>query len=106
MPSSLATAPVGTYTVIVQAGWRGVDGSLLTEDVSWGFTTATAQVVGGSSDSRCFIPTAACGSSSSGDVMTLRQFRDDVRLRLPGGHAPVETYYELSPPVAKWIAER
>lgn len=54
-------------------------------------------------ESLCFIATAACNSSSDSDVRTLRRFRDEVldASRLTRWTIPV--YYQLSPPVARWI---
>lgn len=52
----------------------------------------------------CFIATAACGTESHDDVVALRSFRDDVLLQSRAGRRLVETYYRLSPPVARWIA--
>jgi hypothetical protein len=52
---------------------------------------------------KCFIATAACGANDAPDVLTLRQFRDEVlQLSLPG-QLFTRLYYKLSPPLAKTI---
>lgn len=65
-----------------------------------------APVATGASSSGCFIATAACGDEDHPDVAALRAYRDDVLLRSPLGHSVVQTYYRLSPPLARWIAPR
>jgi hypothetical protein len=56
-------------------------------------------------DFRCFIATAAYGSAMAPDVKRFRKFRDDVLLKSAAGRAFVDTYYEVSPPVAGFIAK-
>jgi hypothetical protein len=52
---------------------------------------------------KCFIATAACGANDAPDVLTLRQFRNEVlQLSLPG-QLFTQLYYKLSPPLAKTI---
>lgn len=51
----------------------------------------------------CFIATAAYGSTQESHVALLRKFRDDVLLQSAPGRAFVETYYEMSPPIAYFI---
>ena len=53
----------------------------------------------------CFIATAAYGSPFEGHVEILRQFRDAYLLPTRAGQAFVNAYYNLSPPVAEFIAE-
>jgi len=52
----------------------------------------------------CFIATAACGTDGHDDVVALRRFRDDVLLQSRPGRLAVQTYYALSPPIARWIS--
>ncbi len=56
-------------------------------------------------DPRCFIATAAYGSSLHADVDTLRWFRDSYLMRSQLGRAFVNSYYEYSEPVANVIRE-
>ena len=57
-------------------------------------------------DKKCFVATAAYGSSLAPEVMTLRRLRDT---RLRGnrlGRWAIRVYERYSPPLADWIAER
>jgi len=63
------------------------------------FTTDTPSPSGG-----CFIATAAYGTPTAEQIDVLREFRDSVLLEsIPGSHF-VALYYQLSPPVADFIA--
>jgi hypothetical protein len=53
----------------------------------------------------CFIATAAYGTPMAGEIQVLREFRDRYMLTNPVGQALVDFYYEVSPPVAEFIAE-
>lgn len=62
-------------------------------------------VVAGGGGGGCFIATAAYGSYMADDVMVLRAFRDEVLMSNPVGRAFVKFYYQVSPPVANFIAQ-
>ena len=64
------------------------------------FTTATSPVP----PSFCFIATAAYGTPTAEQIDVLREFRDVVLLESTVGSQFVDLYYQLSPPVADFIA--
>ena len=53
----------------------------------------------------CFVATAAYGTETSTELDILRDFRDQVLLKNATGSRFVEAYYELSPPIADFIAK-
>ncbi|HEX2212628.1 MAG TPA: CFI-box-CTERM domain-containing protein [Mycobacterium sp.] len=61
---------------------------------------------GGGGGGGCFIATAAYGSYLQPDVKVLRHFRDEYLLTNTPGRAFVEFYYEHSPAIADYIAQR
>ena len=56
--------------------------------------------------SSCFIATAATGSYDHPITATLRGFRDEALEQTVSGRWFVEKYYHISPPLARWIAQR
>jgi len=52
----------------------------------------------------CFIATAAYGTPAAEQIDVLREFRDVVLLESTLGSQFVTLYYQLSPPVADFIA--
>jgi hypothetical protein len=64
------------------------------------------EVIGLFSDTNCFIATAAFGSPMQKHVKTLRRFRDQVLQKTWIGQLFVKSYYQLSPPLARWISQK
>jgi hypothetical protein len=60
---------------------------------------------GGISEGKCFIATAAYGTSTAAELDTLRAFRDEVLLQNSLGSKLVALYYDISPPMAHFISE-
>jgi hypothetical protein len=56
-------------------------------------------------EDRCFIATAAYGSSMEAQVILLRKFRNRYLLVNPFGKRLVAAYYSLSPPIADYIRQ-
>lgn len=54
----------------------------------------------------CFIATAAFGTEMAGKLALLREIRDQELIKNPHGEALVDLYYNFSPPIADFIAER
>ena len=65
------------------------------------FTTDTPSPSG---SGPCFIATAAYGTPTAKQINLLREFRDVVLLKSTVGSQSVALYYQLSPPVADFIA--
>lgn len=57
------------------------------------------------SERRCFIATAAFGSSESPYVKILREFRDRYLMPYSAGMKLVDFYYSVSPPIADFIED-
>ena len=65
------------------------------------FTTDTPSPHG---SGPCFIATAAYGTPTAKQIDLLREFRDVVLLKTTVGSQFVALYYQLSPPIADFIA--
>jgi hypothetical protein len=61
---------------------------------------------GPGSGAGCFIATAAYGTETAEQIDVLRDFRDQVLLQNSLGSQLVALYYQTSPPLADFIAER
>ncbi len=57
-------------------------------------------------DDGCFIATAVYGTPYGDKLDTLREFRDQKLLTNEAGTQFVNYYYQYSPPVAKFIANK
>ena len=92
--------PETDYDFIAQ--FRHNDIEIQIEGTTLHFTTDVRSIpppTGG-----CFIATAAYGTSTIEQIDVLREFRDSVLLESTAGSVFVSLYYQLSPPVADFIA--
>jgi hypothetical protein len=76
-------------------------GDTVIEGTTLYFTTAKSSLP---PSEGCFIATAAYGTPSAEQIDVLREFRDTVLLESTAGSQFVALYYQLSPPVAEFIA--
>jgi len=90
------TYTAGNVTGVVELTFRVSDGIL--EDAD----TTTVSIYDPSQG--CFIATAAYGTRTAEQIDVLREFRDVVLLESAAGSQFVALYYQLSPPVADFIA--
>ena len=67
--------------------------------------TLTITAASSSTNSKCFIATAAYGTPLHADINVLRDFRDEYLMTNPLGRGFVKLYYETSPPIAEAISE-
>jgi hypothetical protein len=65
----------------------------------------TAYYVSEMPPSGCFIATAAYGTPLAQEISVLRQFRDNFMDVTSVGRKLAETYYRISPPIARAIAQ-
>lgn len=88
---------------------------MATEDMAGNISSFTAdadsqcvtpeEVVGLLDDKKCFIATAAFGTSLDEHVQLFRKFRDQVLLTNSLGKGFVRAYYKYGPIAANWIAD-
>ena len=76
-------------------------------DADYGGTSKLRSATGAivSIEDACFIATAAYGMDAAEEIDILREFRDEILLSNNLGIAFVSLYYELSPPIADFIAK-
>ncbi|WP_342116666.1 CFI-box-CTERM domain-containing protein [Pseudoduganella sp. OTU4001] len=60
----------------------------------------------GKNSSSCFIATAAFGTPFAAEIDVLRAWRDQRLAHTSSGQCFIAAYYRLSPPVARYIADR
>mgnify|MGYP001824349534 FL=1 len=98
-----AEGPFSTYTIFWE--FEVSDESLLdpvlpnTVTGSW-----TGDASDGDGDSRCVVVVATSGSFLDPHLPSVRRFRDQTLMRSRVGQMLVAWYYELSPPMARYIA--
>ena len=56
-------------------------------------------------DTYCFIATAAYGTPMDPAITILRNFRDNYLAKFAAGKTFIDTYYQISPPIANFISK-
>ena len=79
-----------------------VNGEIVARVASVSASETTSSSSG--SDSRCFIASAVY-SNGHQNLSTLRQFRDNVLAKLPGGGELINYYYQVSPKAVVWMQD-
>jgi len=75
------------------------------ENYVWAITGGFSVYAPMEESAGCFIATAAYGTDTAGQLDVLRAFRDQVLLESTIGSQLVALYYDVSPPIADFIAE-
>ena len=98
--TSWAEEPTSDYTVAWE--FSIIDDALLDPAEP---NTVSGSWTGTVTEEGCFIATAAYGSYLDPHVQSLCMFRDETLMRTRIGRKVVSLYYELSPPIAHYIAQ-
>ena len=100
---SLPALPIGpaTLTIINPGGQSGTFALTVGSGTGGGGGGGAA-----SSDTGCFVATAAHGDYEAPEVRELRRLRDQYLQTTPAGRALIAAYYREGPTAAAWIAER
>ena len=97
-----------TYTVFLQYSPKGLSRSICAAgkpSANLTLLELSGEGAAQAEDFRCFIASAAYGTTTHPDLELLRSFRDKYLLTNKPGAALVELYYEFSPPVARLIED-
>ncbi len=97
-PTLMETAPYS-----YKASLDGVCPDTANQAISVALVSETDPEINKGSDKRCFIATAAFGSSDSPYVQILRDFRDSYLMDSVYGRVLVTVYYSVSPSIADFI---
>lgn len=94
------------FVKVVESGGGSSDFAMAATDPALdGSQSAPRADSGSSRGGACFIATAAYGTPLAADINVLRDVRDRYLLVDAAGAAFVDTYYRLSPPVARVVAD-
>lgn len=98
---------VGPWIGYIHSVCFSPDGSLLaaaTQSYIWVWDLHKATVCATLKSNTCFIATAAAGSETAWEVLSLRQLRDNQLRRSTAGRLLINFYEAWSPPIAIWLA--
>jgi subtilase family serine protease len=90
----------GSHTITVKID---ADNRIIEENE--GNNNAVVSVHAFEEETGCFIATAAYGTPTAEEIEILRNFRDEILIPNSAGEILVNTYYDVSPPLAEFIAE-
>lgn len=84
--------------------WRGMADNMKVASAILGFLEGRIPPPEfGTTDSRCFIATAAYGNSSDPEILIFKRFRDEILLSSGAGRFAVDLYDRVSPALAKLV---